>query len=195
MTTDYSYLLNEYPEIISQDQLYRICHISKRKATWLLENGYIPCQDSGKKTRRFKIRIDDVIIYLTRLEKHPESVQTPSGIFSTRVKYRSIKQMHEPIDSKSFTKMLKKEWSSFPDVLTTNDVIKLIGYTQSTLSDWIIQGRIIGIRYYNRYLIPKDCLIKYLAGDGHNRIQQKSEKHKDLIRKHLEVHRASIAGI
>ena len=49
MTTDYSYLLDEYLEIISQDQLYRICRISKRKATWPLENGYIPCKDSGKR--------------------------------------------------------------------------------------------------------------------------------------------------
>ncbi len=94
--------------------------------------------------------------------------------------------MQEPIDPKSFTKMLKKEWSSFPDALTTNEVIRLIGYTQSTLSDWIIQNKIIGIRYYNRYLIPKDSLIKYLAGDGHNKIQQKSEKHKDLIRHYIE---------
>lgn len=61
MATDYSYLLAEYPEKISQDQLYRICRISKRKATWLLENGYIPCEDTGKKTRRFKIQITDVI--------------------------------------------------------------------------------------------------------------------------------------
>ena len=185
MTTDYSHLRDEYPEIISQDQLYRICRISKRKATWLLENGYIPCEDSGKKTRRFKIRIDDVIIYLTKLEKHPESLQTPPGIFSSRTKYRSIKQMQEPIDSKSFTKMLKKEWSSFPDVLTTNEVITLIGYTQSTLSDWIIQGRIIGIRYYNRYLIPKNYLIEYVATKAH-RITQKSEKHMSLIAQYFD---------
>ena len=37
MGTDYSALLMEYPKIISKDQLYRICHISKRKATWLLD--------------------------------------------------------------------------------------------------------------------------------------------------------------
>ena len=194
MMTDYSFLRDEYPEIISQDQLYRICHISKRKATWLLENGYIPCEDSGKKTRRFKIRIDDVIIYLTKLEKHPESLQTPPGIFSTRTKCRSIAQMQEPIDQKIFTKMLKKEWHNFPDVLATNDVIKLIGYTQSTLSDWIIQGRIIGIRYYNRYLIPKDSLIEYMATKAH-RIHQKSEKHKDLIRKYLEAQHTFLGGI
>ena len=49
----YEYLREQYPEIISKDQLYRICHISKRKARWLLENGIIPCEDSGKQTRRF----------------------------------------------------------------------------------------------------------------------------------------------
>ena len=83
MATDYSYLLAEYPEKISQDQLYRICRISKRKATWLLENGYIPCEDTGKKTRRFKIQITDVIAYLTRLEESPETLLTPPGIFSS----------------------------------------------------------------------------------------------------------------
>ena len=36
MATDYTYLYEEYPEVISADQLYRICHISKRKAKWLL---------------------------------------------------------------------------------------------------------------------------------------------------------------
>lgn len=33
---DYYHLREQYPEIISMDQLYRICHISKRKAKWLL---------------------------------------------------------------------------------------------------------------------------------------------------------------
>lgn len=48
METDYSAIINQYPAVITMDQMYRICHISKRKAKWLLENGVIPCQDSGK---------------------------------------------------------------------------------------------------------------------------------------------------
>ena len=31
MATDYTYLYEEYPDVISADQLCRICHISKRK--------------------------------------------------------------------------------------------------------------------------------------------------------------------
>ena len=64
MKINYSNLREEYPAIITLEQLYRICHISKRKGRWLLENGVIPCQDSGKRTRRFRIKIEDVITYL-----------------------------------------------------------------------------------------------------------------------------------
>ena len=40
-------------EIITKEQLYKILHISKRRAKFLLDNGYIPCIDTGKKTRRY----------------------------------------------------------------------------------------------------------------------------------------------
>jgi hypothetical protein len=185
MATDYSHLLDEYPEKICQDQFYRICHISKRKATWLLENGYIPCEDTGKKTRRFKIRITDVIEYLTRLEDSPESLLTPPGIFSSGIKYRPKNKVVEPIDSDKFMKMLKKRWSSFPDALTVSDVIKMTGYCQTTISEWISKEKLFGVWYRNKYLIPKDCLIEYMATKAH-RITQKSKKHMSLIRKFQE---------
>ena len=49
MKPEYQKLLDEYPEVVTKEQLRKICHISKRKATWLLENGYIPCTDTSKK--------------------------------------------------------------------------------------------------------------------------------------------------
>ena len=80
---DYEYLSQQYPKIISMDQLYRICHISKRKAKWLLENGVIPCKDSGKQTRRFQICLDDVITFLERREAGLLHEDIPAGIFSS----------------------------------------------------------------------------------------------------------------
>lgn len=47
-------------EIITKEQLYKILHISKRRAKFLLDNGYIPCVDTGKKTRRYQIKMSDV---------------------------------------------------------------------------------------------------------------------------------------
>ena len=80
---DYSYLRREYPETISMDQLYRICHISKRKARWLLEHGVIPCQDSGKQTRRFSIRLEEAICFLEQRDAGLLDDVIPQGIFSS----------------------------------------------------------------------------------------------------------------
>ncbi len=54
MSTDYSNLKSQYPSVISADQFRQICHISKRKAKWLLENDIVPCEDSGKRRGGFR---------------------------------------------------------------------------------------------------------------------------------------------
>lgn len=50
---NYGYLRQEYPAVISMDQLYRICHISKRKARWLLENGGSPVRTPASRPGAF----------------------------------------------------------------------------------------------------------------------------------------------
>ena len=37
------------PDVITKDQLYQICHISKSTALYLLQSGKIPCEYTGKK--------------------------------------------------------------------------------------------------------------------------------------------------
>ena len=47
---------DEYPDIITKDQLYKICHISKQTARRLLITGAIPCVYTGKKLDVFKLK-------------------------------------------------------------------------------------------------------------------------------------------
>ncbi len=109
MTIPYEYLRQQYPETISMDQLYRICHISKRKAKWLLENGVIPCKDSGKQTRRFQIRLDDVIIFLERREAGLLQEDIPTGIFSSGG--RTLEQPRQTLDSEALCAFLLERWA------------------------------------------------------------------------------------
>jgi len=44
------------PDVITKDQIYRICHISKSTALYLLQSGKIPCEYTGKRTRCYKIK-------------------------------------------------------------------------------------------------------------------------------------------
>ncbi|QNK39844.1 hypothetical protein [Caproicibacter fermentans] len=61
MNKEYARLRAEYPSVVTLDQVYRICHISKRKGRWMLENGVIPCIDTGRKTHRFQVKMADII--------------------------------------------------------------------------------------------------------------------------------------
>ena len=127
MSTDYSALLLEYPAVISKDQLYRICHISKRKATWLLENGIIPCRDSGKKTRRFQIYTADVVNYLITNDKNREKKKSPL----TRLTHAELKRH------------LCLRWNSEPDALTITQISKITGYNMQTVGQWISKGKLL----------------------------------------------------
>ena len=74
MNNKWDYLKEKYPAYISKDQLYRICQISKESAKWLLDNRVIPCECSGKLTRRYKIALVDVIKYLKKREQSGDSL-------------------------------------------------------------------------------------------------------------------------
>ena len=76
----YNEVLQSYPEYITKDQMYRICHIIKKTCLFLLESRLIPNIDSGKKTRRFKIKTTDVVEYLKDRDDYPELYKAP-GVF------------------------------------------------------------------------------------------------------------------
>lgn len=72
-------ILEQYPDSMTKDQFYRIAHISKRHAKYLLDSGLVPCHDSGKKTRRYTIQTRDVVTFLCDREDNPDKYKAPSG--------------------------------------------------------------------------------------------------------------------
>ena len=109
-------LRESYPATISMGQLYRICHISKRKARWLLEQGIIPCVDSGKKTRRFSIQLEDVIIFLERRDAGLLEDAIPRGAFSGGS--RPVCPARRALDEARLCAYLLERWQGCPDMLT-----------------------------------------------------------------------------
>lgn len=160
--TDYAYLKKEYPSIISADQLYKICHISKRKAKWLLENNIIPCRDSGKKTRRFSIALDDVIEYLRKKENSPNTVAPPYGLFSSTGSSPKIGRSVS-IDPQTFSAYVNILWQNEPDALAVAQAQKLTGYSDQLVYRWISDGKLQAIMYLKSYMIAKSEVIRFLS--------------------------------
>ena len=69
------------PDEITKEQLYKLLHVSKRKAKWMLDEGIIPCVNRGTKTHTYLIRMEDVRIYLSRSDAERQR-ELPTGQFN-----------------------------------------------------------------------------------------------------------------
>ncbi len=167
-----------YPEIITMEQFYRIAHISKRKANWLLTNGIVPCEDSGKQTRRFKIKLNDVIEYLQRVQSKTLDVSIPSGIFASGA---TSKPPREYIDCDELKGQFLADWYNAPDMLTIKQASEISSYVGTSILRWVNQKQVKGVLYHERYLISKESLAEFLSSKDGQDIVQKSELHRDVI--------------
>ena len=176
---DYDKLREEYPKIISMEQFYRICRISKRKARWILENGVVPCRDSGKKTRRFQIRLEDVIVFLRKRDDGLLEGVIPVGGFSSGS--TTVTQPRYDLDSEMLCSFLLEQWQGEPDMLTTRQAATLCGYTMYTMTRWAQDGLVKGVLYYRKYLVSKGSLAEFLSSRIGQGITAMSELHRELL--------------
>ena len=158
---DYSYLYDEFPDVISGEQLRKILHISKRKCAWLLHSGAIPCTDSCQSTRRYAVKLDDVIEYLIRTENAAEKVQS-----------------QQPPEC--FREQLNDVWFDMPDVLTITEVSAITGYTPNAVDRWIVKGSLRSVIVQTGIITCRAWLIDFYCGDGYN-IVKKVGKHRKLL--------------
>lgn len=127
------------PEVMNKEQFFRICHISKSTALHLLKSGKVPCEWSGKKTRCYKIRKEDVKAYLEERAIFPELYSAPKGWYGTHYVARLSKELPEDTLRQMhvfYEKLLRK----YPDVVTVKDVVTLTGYTLTTVHNWCSRG-------------------------------------------------------
>ena len=164
------------PDIITKDQLYQICHISKSTALYLLRSGKIPCEYMGKKTRCYKIKKSDVITYLEKRKIFPESYSAPAGWYKgnysikleTKIPENALKNMRQ-----YYTEML----AQYPDVMTATEVSTIIGYGKTTVNNWCRKGHLKAFKRNNMNHIPKVYLIEFCYSKYFRTITRKSDWH------------------
>ena len=69
MTIDREANRKSYPNVLSLEKVRLILGISKRKAAWMLQNGIIKCENTGKKTRQYRVKLTDLFRYLDMASK------------------------------------------------------------------------------------------------------------------------------
>ena len=59
-------LLAPYPDPMGRTDFRKACRIGTRTSLYLLQSGLVPCENTGKQTRCYKIAKADVAAYLRR---------------------------------------------------------------------------------------------------------------------------------
>ena len=183
-------------EIISLEQLYKMLHISKRKAAWMLQNGIIPCEIRNTPTHKYFVRKEDVLAYMEKSAREKRK-EISVGIFNAK-KTNNPRRAESPDsdcggyfddthyklrgkERAKFKKMLEDLLSAVPDTLTVDEVVELTGYSRKTILRYAQRKYIYAVNIMGKYYISKHSIINYLATDKAFGNTQKSEWHENVI--------------
>ena len=177
---------------ISLEQLYKMLHISKRKAAWMLNNGIIPCQIRPTKTHRYIILREDVEVYLQK-KRAERRKEIPVGIFNAKpTKQTVVINNHHPMDTVNvmecyitiadeckdeFRAHVEKRLRYFPDAITADKAGEIMGYARNTIIAYIQQKHLFAVQISGKYIIPKTALADFLVTDFAFEIIHKSTWH------------------
>jgi len=181
---------------ISLEQLYKMLHISKRKAAWMLNNGIIPCRIRPTKTHRYAIRLEDVEAYLQK-KRAERRKEIPVGIFNAKpTKQTVVINNNRPMDTvrisecyvtiadeckEAFRDHVETRLRYFPDSFTADKAADIMGYAKSTVLAYIQQKRIFAVQISGKYIVPKSALVDFLVDDFAFEIVHKSTWHMNTI--------------
>ena len=189
-------------EIISLEQLYKMLHISKRKAAWMLQNGIIPCEIRNTPTHKYSVRKEDVLAYMAKSEREKRK-EIPVGIFNAKKTNNPRRTEAQGSDCGGyfddtnyklrgkerarFKEMLEDLLSAVPDTLTVDEVAELTGYHRRTVLRYVQRKYIYAVNIMGKYYISKHSIINYLATDKAFRNTQKSEWQIAIIERFLKT--------
>ena len=181
---------------MSLEQLYKMLHVSKRKAAWMLNNGIIPCQIRPTKTHRYIILREDVEAYLQK-KRAERRKEIPVGIFNAKpTKQKVVINNNRPMDTvdlaecfitiadeckDDFRTHVEKRLQYFPDAMTTDKAADIMGYAKNTVHSYIQQKRIFAVQISGKYILPKSALVEFLVDDFAFEIIHKSTWHINTI--------------
>ena len=108
-------------EYMSGCQLRQYLHISTRKMKYLMDNNYIPHENTGHATHKYKVLIEDAEHFKWRMENEVGFLAELVGMFSNRTEWHPRVLLEPtPQNCKEFMQWLKFEWQELPDAVPTS---------------------------------------------------------------------------
>ena len=178
------------PDEMTLEQTRICCHIGKRTAAYLLQSGLIPCKMTGRKTRCYHVRKQDVIAFILDREKNPDRYIVPQNWTQGNPATKRIRVLPPMPDEAEKRCYYTKKLELVPDVIDVGVVCEITGYNRHTVCRWIENGRLKYLMRTNKFYIPKASLIDYICSEQYEASHRKSRQHIDAL---WEIHNANKA--
>lgn len=180
-------LLAPYPDPMGRTDFRKACRIGTRTSIYLLQSGLVPCENTGKQTRCYKITKADVAAYLRRRLTEPEYYTPPSGWYKNYPNHKPPAfGLNSALPLTDATHRRVRRWyenllAHQPDVLDAHQIAQVTGYASRTVSRWCTEGRLKSFPYQYTYKVPKEWLLEFLTSEDYNSITRKSKAHYAMI--------------
>ena len=169
-------------EYMSGCQLRQYLHISTRKMKYLMDNNYIPHENTGHATHKYKVLIEDAEHFKWRMENEVGFLAELVGMFSNRTEWHPRVLLEPtPQNCKEFMQWLKFEWQELPDAVPTSEVSRLLGCRPQVIHQIAREGGFTAIKIGCSQYISKKELIIY-ASSPEKVSNPTSETYKTLIK-------------
>ncbi|MDD4474290.1 MAG: helix-turn-helix domain-containing protein [Eubacteriales bacterium] len=182
---DFKNILLEYPDEVTKEQFYRLCHVSKRVASFYLEQGFLPCEKRKTQTHKYVIKTADIVAFLKKRQDEPHQFQVPAGTSRKPVDAAAVIRKYipkeTPIDLILWKAFLSEKLIAFPDVCEVRDICRISGYSKETVLKWCLEKKFIFFNINRTYHIPKKTFIDFMASAEFSTIVQKQPIHLNLL--------------
>ena len=163
-------------------QLRQYLHISTRKMKYLMDHNYIPHENTGHATHKYRVLVEDAKKFKFRMDNEIEFLAELNGMFSNRTEWhpRPLIEVTEE-NCNAFRLWLEKEWAELPDALPAKKAASLIGCQPQRIYELVKENVLHGIKIGAVQYIPKTEFIAYMVSPKKLAVPR-TEKYKELIR-------------
>ena len=189
MLTERMILYMTEKEFMSGSELRQYLHISTRKMKYLMDNNYIPHENTGHTTHKYRVRTEDAVRFKARMDTEPGFLSELSGMFSNRTEWHPLPMFEAtPENCEAFRRWLDSQWAELPEALPTQTAAELVGHSPQRIHEWIRGEVLVGIKLGAIQYCAKAEFVSFMASPQ-RLAHPRTEKYKELIREFKYIQR------
>lgn len=180
---EYQIDLSSIPrDYLSKEEFYKVAHIRKATALWLLETGLVTAEKPERKGFGYKIPKAAVEHYLKDRSINPTKYRKSNRC--DRYPYGPEVQYSREFSPK-IRALVEQDIEHLSDVLVPQEVSLILGYQIKEIYEWHRTRGLKSLMVSGKLYIPKLFLLDFVASKEYHDIREKSQKHIELLRRVL----------